>query len=172
MALRLRLTGNAVKRKLRHCFCAPAVFPAQWRTEGWNPVGSHGRVGLMSAVGPDVRGAGGIAGAVTALSGGRGRDLFAKDGRAKAVSRCACNRSPRHRGFTGDIQPGLDAKRSRKNSSRICKPASGVNRFLRQCSVLQATFIRVFFFASVDDGRFVDRIPHRPVEQSVFFKVD
>ena len=49
---------------------------------------------------------------------------------------------------------------------------AGTKIFLRQRAVLQATFIRAFFLAPVDDGRLVDRIAHRPVEQSVFLKVD
>lgn len=44
--------------------------------------------------------------------------------------------------------------------------------FLRQRAVLQTTFIRTFLPAPVDDGRFANRSAHRPVEQSVFFKVD
>ena len=41
----------------------------------------------------------GRAGAATALSGGRGRDVVRKISvRAKAVSRCACHRNPRHAG--------------------------------------------------------------------------
>lgn len=49
---------------------------------------------------------------------------------------------------------------------------AGTKIFLRQRAVLQATFIRAFFLAPVDDGRLVDRIAHRPVEQSGFLKVD
>jgi hypothetical protein len=44
--------------------------------------------------------------------------------------------------------------------------------WLWQCAAFQATFIRTFFPAPADDGCFVNRSAHSPVEQSIFFKVD
>ena len=41
---------------------------------------------------------------------------------------------------------------------------------LWQCAIFQAALIRIFFSATVDDGRFVDRSAHCPIKHSVLFK--
>jgi hypothetical protein len=43
------------------------------------------------------------------------------------------------------------------------RPRFRSSQLFRQSAVLQATFIRVFFVAPVDDGCFANRSAHRPV---------
>ena len=60
----------------------------------------------------------GRAGAATALSGGRGRDGLRKISvRAKAVSRCACHRSPRHAGALVERNSQTERRQARHSCS-------------------------------------------------------